>query len=353
MVKGGVAMQILDYRREIERYGFPARLERELAGLFQKLNGQPGKRRRTDALVSHKTRYRRFVNVCATLRDLAQVGYQIESIYNLKEKHVAALVVRWESEGQTVGTIENKLSYLRTLCKWVGKPGMIGAGATYSAKSGSFKRPGAAQVDKSWEGNGIDPVELLERVARHDEVVSLQLELQWAFGIRMEEACLLRPVTALRQALGTGKVLIEHGTKGGRPRSVTVDQVWPLEVLTRAAQPAVSRTGTMIPREYTLDRWKDHYYYVVRRKCGLTKKDLGSTGHGARHSYLQRKFEAITGKPAPVKGGSNYDPELLEWAMREVVERAGHSRPAKGQAYLGQILVRGRGAGRSRAVLRW
>lgn len=328
-----------NYPRAIERYGFPVHMRGELVQLFERNNAVPSRRRWSDALLSTKTEYRRFVNLCATLRELAGIGYPIESIHNLKEKHVQALMRHWESSGAGIGTIENKMSYLRTLCKWLGKPGMVKGTATYCADPKGFRRPAAAQWDKSWEAAGIDPLELLERAGRHDRIVALQLELQWAFGLRMLEACLLRPALILEKALESGEVHIHHGTKGGRPRGLYLESVVQRDVLERAARHAVSRTGTMIPREYTLEQWRNHYYYVVRRKCALTKEDAGVTSHGARHSYLQRKFEQITGKPAPVKGGHGYDPERLELAMSEVAELAGHGRVEKSQAYLGAVLA--------------
>jgi len=64
---------------------------------------------------------------------------------------------------------------------------------------------------------------------------------------------------------------------------------------------------------------------------------MHSTAHGARRSFCQRKFSEITGKPAPIQGGGDYDPELLEQALRAVVEAAGHSRVEKSQAYLGAV----------------
>lgn len=150
---------------------------------------------------------------------------------------------------------------------------------------------------------------------------------------------MLRPAQALGQALERERVRVEHGTKGGRRREVSLDEVVQIEVLARAANLAVSASGTMIPRRYTLEQWRNRYYYVVRR-CGISREGvLKVTSHGLRHQYLQRMFEKIIGRPAPVKGGGGYDPGLLDLAMREVVERAGHSDKYKAGAYLGQFRV--------------
>ncbi len=344
-------MQWINYALEIERYGYPVHLARELVKLFERHNGDPVRRRYCDTHVSYKTRYRRFVNLCASLKELREIGYPIQSVHNLKEKHIQALVRHWEARGRGVGTVENKLTYLRTLCRWIGKGNMIAGGATYSAHPEGFKRTGVATKDKSWEGNGIDPLELIERVGSYDKIVGTQLEIQFLYGMRREEACLLRPQVALRQALDTGKILVTHGTKGGRPREIFIDTVVQIEVLGRASDLVVSPAGTMIPPQRSLESWLNHYEYICGRKARLNKRERDATAHGARHSFCQRKFSQITGKPAPIKGGEDYEPELLELALREVVEMAGHSRPEKAQAYLGAVLrgrKRERGGGGSR-----
>lgn len=333
----------LDYRSEIVRYGLPGRLSGELVELFERWNGLPSVKRRTVTGVSYKTAYRRFVNLCACFRDLHEIGYRLQSVYNLREEHVRALVRSWEARGDAVGTIDNKLSYLRTLAVWAGKRGMVKESRAYASDPAAFRRTSYAEEDKSWEAKGVDPLEVIERVSRLDRVVAMQLELQWALGLRVEESFLLRPVQALRQALERERVRVEHGTKGGRPREVSLDEVVQVEVLSRAADLAVSASGTMIPRKYTLDAWRNRYYYVVRRSGISREEGLKVTSHGLRHQYLQRRFEKITGLPAPVKGGGGYDPGLLELAMREVVERAGHSDKYKAGAYLGR-LAHARGA---------
>ncbi len=43
------------------------------------------------------------------------------------------------------------------------------------------------------------------------------------------------------------------------------------------------------------------------------------------------------GAPLPIKGGAGYDPARLELALRDIVERAGHSDKYKAGAYLGAL----------------
>lgn len=331
-------MQRLDYHTAIRRYGFEADLEGDLVRLLLKHNKRPAKKRRTDTHISFKTEYLRFVNLCAALKELTAIGFPIKTIANFREKHVQALVHHWEVKGDGVGTIENKLSYLRALAEWIGKQNMVRSGRDYSSKPDEFLRSNVATADKTWTGNDVDVLGLLERVRLRDPVVAMQMELQMAFGMRVEEAMLFRPGKGLKEAMDRLQVHLDVGTKGGRPRDVPLDEIVQLDVLIRAASRVPNPSETLIPKKYSLQQWKDRYYYIVRG-CGIKRNTeeggLGVTCHGLRHEYLNRLFERITGKPAPVKGGVGHDPGLYDLAMRMVVERAGHSDKYKSGAYLG------------------
>lgn len=328
----------IQYYREMERYGFPARLRRELADLLERHNHEPSNGRRTGKPVSFKTEYRRFVNLCAALSDLRDAGFRKESVAGIRERDVYTLVGYWKGRGESVGTIDNKLSYLRTLAGWMGKGGMIGESKKYFADPGEYKRKTIAEEDKTWSGNGVDVFEVLERVGRENKVIAMQMELQVAFGMRVEESFLYQPVRGLQEALDRAAIHLSRGTKGGRGRDVGLEDVVQLDVLERAAALAVSKDGSMIPREYSLEQWRNRYYYVMRKLGVQREGGMEVTSHGLRHEYLNGVFERITGKPSPVKGGGGYDREVTEMAMRVVVERAGHWSKHKSQAYLGGVM---------------
>lgn len=327
------------YRTEIKRYGFPGRLAAELVALFEEHNLVPTRRRRTAASLSFKTAYRRFVNLCAALKTLHELGYTLQSLANFQERHVRVLMQHWEKTGEAAGTIQNKLTYLRTLTRWIGKSNMIQGSHTYVSDPKSLQRPRATPVDKTWSGQGIEPLELIEKIANYDRLVAMQMLLQLALGLRVEESMLLRPMKAYQDAQDRARILIEHGTKGGRPRELMIRGQFELEVLSLAAQYAEGPRTTLIPKEYTLYRWRNHYYYVVRR-CGVNLKDLGIVSHGLRHERLNHLFEHITGKLSPIKGGSDYDPALYSIARQTVTQEAGHNDEHKAAAYLGSLLQR-------------
>ena len=73
------------------------------------------------------------------------------------------------------------------------------------------------------------------------------------------------------------------------------------------------------------------------RKFGLTKRESGTTGHGARHDHLQGKYAKVTGTAAPIRGGGPVDPALDRQARLEVARVAGHARLRSAGAYIGAI----------------
>jgi Integrase/Bacterial regulatory protein, Fis family len=243
---------------------------------------------------------------------------------------VKYLVDRWVAAGQSGGTIENKLTYLRALASWMSKSNLVGALADYvDRREHGLVRSYVATEDKSWEAHGIDAVAKIDEIARTCPYVAVQLKLQAAFGLRVEESFMLRPAEAVRNP---HMLAVTRGTKGGRPREVPVEAR--ISILEEAARLSNGVTGSTVPADRTLKQWRDWYYYVLE-KHGVTKKGLGITSHGLRHGFLQSLYEREAGVPAPIKrAGERPDPEIHQKAMQRVVEAAGHSRVTKANAYL-------------------
>ncbi|MDE3022631.1 MAG: integrase domain-containing protein [Pseudomonadota bacterium] len=336
--RGLTRKMMIDYYAEMDRYGFKEPFRKELANLFSKHNHRPGKTRRTNHVISHKTQYRRFVNLCSAFMDLGRMGPMIQSVHHLREKHVAMLVRAWIEQGDTIGTIDNKLSYFRTLTEWLQKTGMIKQSRQYFPEN-EYKRETVATKDKTWSGSGVNIHEIITAIAFSDPVIAMQLELQLAFGMRVEESMCYQPYKGLKEATTKANILIDKGTKGGRQREVTIDDIVQFDVLTRAAGFATGPNESMIPKVFTLIQWRQRYYKTIR-KYGISRKEgLQVTSHGLRHEYLNKVFENIMGVPSAVKGGHDYDAGKLDMAMQIVVERAGHWSKSKSQAYLGAVLI--------------
>ncbi|AOZ04241.1 Fis family transcriptional regulator (plasmid) [Cupriavidus sp. USMAHM13] len=324
---------VFDVRGLLARYDLPVRMMAEMeAVLTENLKRILSRTRTSSKSASIKTQERRMYTVCRSFVELREVGFMIESPHSLRHKHVQALVTRWVSAGQTGGTIENKLSHLKAFCQWLGKHDLIRALGDYTDRAAhGLIRSYVTTRDKSWEGNGVDAVALIAKIAEADARVAVQLKLQAAFGLRIEESFSLKIGTALRN-LDTLRVV--DGTKGGRAREVPVRMR--LGVLEEAATLVDPNSGSTTPSTYSIARWRSHYNAVLR-KFGVCKAELGITSHGLRHEWMQALYKEATGVDAPVKGGRPGDLEVHRQAIQEIILSAGHSKAAKSGAYLSTV----------------
>ncbi|MGF6267366.1 integrase [Paraburkholderia youngii] len=322
---------ILNVRAVVNKYRFAPEFRDALLALFDTHVAQVHSPTRiSHKALSIKTQERRATALCKSFRELRKHGYALQTPWSLKHKHVECLVKHWVADGQSGGTIENKLTYLRAIAQWMGKPKLVRTLADYvDRREHGLVRSYVATEDKSWEAHGIDAAAKIEEIAGTCPYTAVQLKLQAAFGVRVQESFMLRPVEAIRNP----EVLaVVRGTKGGRPREVPLEAK--IAILEEAASLSNGVTGSTVPADRTLTQWRDWYYYVLE-KHGVTKSGLGITSHGLRHGYLQSLYERTAGTPAPIKrAGERPDPQVHQEAMRRVVQAAGHSRVTKANAYL-------------------
>lgn len=291
------------------------------------------------------------------MEQIRELGYDIQSIRSLKTKHIEALVEHWVGEGISAGTIQNRLSYLRALCKWIGKDGMIPPTEEFAERyyPGRLKRTVAAVTDKSWSAKGLSAEEVIVAVAQEDRYVAMQLKVIHAFGLRREEAVQFKP-----HKVDEGGVLrIREGTKGGRERMVPVESDYQRQVLAEAKAAVSIWDGHIGHPGKSLAQNLRRFSYVMER-MGLTKKDLGATAHGLRHQRLNDIFEEVAGVPSPVRQMSGLDsmsgsdavvvekgdPYLWKAAQQKVSHVGGHARLSISTAYTGsqQSLRKGKAA---------
>ncbi|SAK98666.1 Fis family transcriptional regulator [Caballeronia glebae] len=321
----------VNVRSLLSEYKLPADFKSALSILFLDNADRVHSRTRVSSKkLSVVTQGPRLQKLCRSFVELRENGYALRSPWALKEKHVRFLVNLWVRKKQSAGTIDNKLTYLRAFASWINKPNLVGKLDDYvDRKEHGLIRSYSALEDKSWVGNKIDAVAKINEIAGTEPVVAMQLKLQAAFGLRVEESFLLRPRESVRR---DGLLSVTRGTKGGRDRLVPI--LFQIDVLEEAMKYCNTLTGSTIPDGCTKKQWKNHYYDVLKRH-GVTKAGLGVTSHGLRHQYLQQMYEMLTGVPAPVKvTGEKADIKLHREALKQVVEAAGHSRPSKANAYI-------------------
>ena len=330
---------VLNVRAIVNGYGFGPEFRDALLKLFDdNVSRVHSTTRISKRALSIKTQEYRVAKLCKAFRELREGGFALQTPWSLKQKHVRYLVDRWVAAGQSGGTIENKLTYLRALAQWMNKANLVGSLDEYvDRESLGLKRSYVATEDKSWEAHGVDAAAKIEEIARTCPYTAVQLKLQAAFGLRIEESFMLRPAEAVRNPQ---MLAVTRGTKGGRPREVPIAAKF--AILEEAAMLSNATTGSTVPENRRLSQWRDWYYYVLQ-KHGITKSGIGITSHGLRHEYLQTLYEETTGTPAPIKrAGERPDHHLHEEAIRRVVEAAGHSRRTKANAYLSTFAMQDR-----------
>jgi integrase len=239
-------------------------------------------------------------------------------------------------------------STLRTFADWIGKPGLVLPPERYGIDPALFARTYVAQHDKSWSSHDINISQLLERVARIDERVAIMLELVWRTGLRRKEAVMFQPHLAVVPA-GLVPVdnpiaeqyitclSIERGTKGGHLRLIPLVSDAQRDVIERAKRFAAYPTSYLGHPGKTLLQSLDRYKNVLSQ-AGITKRELGITGHGLRHQFAGDKYFYLTKMACPVRGGDPlHDPALMERVLRTVSQQLGHHRTSISRAYLGSF----------------
>jgi integrase len=305
-----------------------------------------------DKDVSYKTQEDRRKFLFAFFRELR---HNEEKVYkpmpsNLGNTHVKFIVGRWVRRGMAPGTIQLYLSYLRTFCEWIGKPGMILPAEAYVDDPALVARHYAACKDKSWSAHGVIPAEKIAEVKAFDPWVGTQLELQLRFGLRRKEPIMCRPHLAEvpASALPAAEwdpdlppdvtyLEVEQGTKGGRLRHVPIDTP-EKRAASEEAKRVVTVKGAHLGRPGKSLAQNMRRYDHLMGKFGITQEMIGVTGHGLRHEYGNDRYEKYSGEPSPVRGGGKIDRERDKAARLKVVKELGHARESIGRAYLGPIL---------------
>jgi site-specific recombinase XerC len=296
--------------------------------------------------VSHKTRYERAHFLRRFFRELhTDAGFKLApDPRNLGQRHVQAMVKVWQRRKLSPGTIQTYLSFLRGLAMWLNKPGFIRRPEHYGLTPDEYERHENAQRDKSWSGNGIDVEALLAQVSAYDARIGASMRLMVKVGLRRKESVMCRPYAHVHPFEETGlpnderkadRYLWTKG-KGGRPRWLALATEEQQAAIEFARSVVSGHDAHMGAPDRDLKSNLRRLDYALR-KFGLTKRESGTTGHGARHDHLQGKYAKVTGTAAPIRGGGPVDPALDRQARLEVARVAGHARLRSAGAYVGAI----------------
>lgn len=279
---------------------------------------------------SHSTMKKRCQVLFLAFGQLREGGFKIENPRNLRPQHVHYLMQRWEDQGLSASVLANRFSILKSFCDFLGKPGMLDLPENFVRDPASLRRSTVATRDKSWSGNDVDAGEIVRLLEEDDPYSAMQVRLMQAFGLRLKEAVSFQPVLSDYKDC----IMVDRGTKGGRPRLVPIDSEIKREVLDAAKNLVKKPTQNLCRPGNKVHQEIAHLYYALR-KVGVSAKGFGVTPHGLRHEYLNNKYEEIAGHPSPVRGGEVVDKSKDELARAVTMQHAGHGRLSIGAAYYG------------------
>lgn len=290
-------------------------------------------RAKRSKIVGRYTQYARLRMIALCINELRALGFKVKYLDNITTRHVRALIEKWDKEGRVTRTIQTRVAAIRMLFAWLERAHVLPANADLLPERHQ-RATGAAKRDKSWSGNNLKLDEIIKWIPPEYYWVSLSLQLQYWFGLRVNETMLLQPQLA---DCGTW-LFVGWGSKGGRPRVVHISDGQQRELLDRCKQ-FVAPGEALIGPTTTITRRaaRRQYDYVIYDILGISRKSACTTGQGLRNEYLFRQYYRITGERAPIQGGSPVPPELDRAARQYVSELAGHNRVRVASAYLGAV----------------
>ena len=284
---------------------------------------------------SSKTREERRQFYHLMVAQLWEQGFKIRKLENLAGKHVTLLMNLWHEQGICAGTLHTRRSMMGYLCNRLGKYNVVKDLADYLPPEVT-RRCSVVTESKTWEDNGVKPLEVIDLARRIDERLAVILAMQHFFGLRVKESIEIRPLNAVIE--GGEWLEVYEGTKGGRPRHVRIQTDDQRDVIAWARRIAAS--GNTKRLRWTDCTWKqaqNRFYHLMRYRLGITKALKGVSAHGLRHGYANRRYKQESGYPSPVQGGAlgRIDRETHRNACITVSRSLGHGRIDVTPSYYG------------------
>ncbi len=296
-----------------------------------------GKTARTQTDVKHRE------VVYAAYSRLVELGYRIENPRNISEKHLDVLVKSWYKSGLGNKTIQNYRSRLSIFFQRIGKSANFFKPLTHylpHVEPKSLKVITTAQSSKSWTELGINVIEKIKEADKVDPSgrFGLILRVMLSFGLRKVEALSCFPWKST--ANNNGWYVYPSEAKSARPRIIPI-QTFEQAAVMEYVKKRINKTDRL--RWHTRRNgksggleWAETRFNYYMRQIGLTREQLGGTGHGLRNAYAENSA-VIAGFVAPTLGGtgtekSKDEMKIVRMALSELM---GHSRLEIMNAYFG------------------
>ncbi|MCP4474417.1 MAG: hypothetical protein GY821_07585 [Gammaproteobacteria bacterium] len=164
---------------------------------------------------------------------------------------ITALVKHWKEKALSVGTIKNRLSDLRFICKDAGKSNVVKNNSDYNIGSRTY----VATENKAITGTDFTEIK--------DKHLQLSLVLQLEFGLRREECLKIIPSMADK---GDHLWLKGSWTKGKVERTIPIRTLEQRQALDRAKD-FVGQGRSLIPETKSYIQQRHVYNRETRRHC--------------------------------------------------------------------------------------
>lgn len=285
-------------------------------------------------VVSVKTTTKYVLATHMLLEVLKSKGVKLHSVNDLTSRHLLTVMRHWESEGMASSSLATYYSCLKRFFGWlqIKLPYESVHDVLVDPKRG--KRTMSATTSLAWSAKGVSFQAQLQKIFAQDPLVALQTEMVAAFGLRVMEACAMRPIECDRG----NHLAITYGAKGGRGRQVPISSQYQREVLDKAKDYASKHNGFLRSNRFTQKQAYRRFYYILE-KAGVNKAEAGVSAHGLRHEYANDIYTQATGEASPVNHGGKVSKEEDRKARGQVTEALGHSRLAITSNYLGSHVM--------------
>jgi len=201
-------------------------------------------------------------------------------LQNIRDYGTKEMRTFFEQRGQEVGKsqLAKIATVAREFARAIGKQNIV---PRDNSSLGALRTPAEREQPKSGQLDQAKYTEVRAAMYERAEWLGLAADLRGAFGARSTESLLNCHVHDER-----GRLLLDldRGTKGGRPRVVTVETVEQRAVVA-AVRDYLERTGhdTLIPKKMTLEQAKTMQRNAWGRAGGTKKNNCNM--HQSRHEY--------------------------------------------------------------------
>ncbi|TAN31352.1 integrase [bacterium] len=300
-----------------------------------------GQTRRDGKVASKRTVDNTLEVAAAACGRLWGLGMELRDIRGLEDRHIRALIRDWYSSGKEPKTIQNDVSRLRQICRWIGKPHLIPAreGAAHFVPEVDprvFSVNPMAQRSKSWSENGLNVALKIQQADAIDRRFGAMLRLGLAFGLRRKEQLRIVPT----KADAVVHLLIRDNIgKSGKDRDIPIVHPFQRAMLEHAKRVAGFGRPLGWPR-HTYEQNQKHYWYNMR-KLGVSGMDSDCVGHGLRAEFAENMAMLQGLLPPTLGGAADQMGEAQRKAIQmKVSEAMGHHRINVTGAYYGSFRVR-------------